>query len=379
MYIKYVKNILLAIAFILPLTVVSNSYAANTKPFDNLIVFGDSLSDAGNGKLATKNNRDNDTGNNTWIKAQGKTGAPLTSLDPNSKTHPIWVNDFLKSFPYLKNRGAIYPSRLVKKLKLNPETQNIDYAYASADTSSKFLNDDISKTLLFAPYNSNCRKAGLIAPGNACVPGARVQIQTYLADVHHKPNPNTLFIIWSGGDDFIDDVEKLIYAYNSHDVKNKTGQAYARKNVNFAYPVYDLHQAVLTLIKNGVSTRQIYVVNLPNLAGTPAAIQLSKNNPLLLDTLGLVTDLFNSQLAWTLESDPKIHLPKSHIIQAHKLQQEVLKDPGKYGLTHVKEDCVAQHANPVCRGYIFFDDLHPTVLMGHIIAKGIKDGIEASL
>ncbi len=126
MYIKYVKNILLAIAFILPLTVVSNSYAANTKPFDNLIVFGDSLSDAGNGKLATKNNRDNDTGNNTWIKAQGKTGAPLTSLDPNSKTHPICVNNFLKSYPYLKKRGTINPSRPVKILKLSPQPLTID-------------------------------------------------------------------------------------------------------------------------------------------------------------------------------------------------------------------------------------------------------------
>jgi len=388
------KNILTAMAIALALSIFSTSYASTTHYFDNIIIFGDSLSDAGDGHLRTQNTNDDDIGNNTWVKTAGRVGAPITSLDINSQTHPLWVNDFIQNFSDLKNHQAIHPSRDIGRLHLNPYSQNIDYAYASAETGLKYLNDDL-RTSLYSPYNSRCNTGGLIEPGNACVPGVRQQVTSYLNDVHNQPNPNTVFILWAGGNDFINDIGKLMTLYQSLGSEKQAVQTYYQlpnflstsnkisisintQGISFSFPVYNLRKAVLQLMNNGVSPSQVYVINLPDLSEVPAAIQITKNNPLYLDALSMLTILYNTHLAYSLTSDPKIHLLKSHIIPAYDIEQKVRAHPNQYALTDVIDSCVAQHADPICKGYLFFNSLHPTTAMGRIMAKGISNSIQHS-
>ncbi|MCB1826782.1 MAG: hypothetical protein KDH94_00055, partial [Coxiellaceae bacterium] len=280
--------------------------------------------------------------------------------------------------------------RKIQSLQLNPYTDNIDYAYASAESANWYDNDDTGPHV-FTPENPNCTKPGLMAPGNACVPGMRMQLTHYLENVNNKPNPKTLFIIWVGGNDMINDIDKLIYLYEKTGIDKQTlyknSLAFANdeksirsnnNSIHFSYPVYNIHKAVEELEQHGVSPQQIYVANLPDLSSAPAAKALTKNNKILLSILHLMTNLYNFNLYIALTTDSKLHFQKSHLISTYDFQEKIFKHPEQYGFTNIEDSCVTNKADPICQGYFFFNTLHPTAPSGKLIANNFIQEIQAS-
>ncbi|PHQ81456.1 MAG: hypothetical protein COB66_02180 [Coxiella sp. (in: Bacteria)] len=348
----------LALLATLGCTLLSTAVLAQSS-FNNLIIFGDSLSDIGN---------------NTWSTAPGKVGTPITNTLPNH-TQPIWVNTVSQTlFP---NKTLYHSSNLPKNM--DPNTLNIDWSWAAAETGSNYINDDTHHSP--PPYNDtacNPHGPGRMAPGNSCVPGTELQINEYLTAVHHQPSPNTLFIIWAGGNDLFNDISKLlpsgqpindghlnllIDSVHEHPQRS----LYTPFSVPLSTPVKNLNDAVTTLEAQGINPNQIYVINLPDLSKTPAAQAMAKGNKLILDAVSMISYLYDLDL----ELDLSKLIPKSHVISIADLFNDMTTHPAPYKLTNVTNSCVADHKTPSCTGYLFFNSKHPTIHTHQLIAQYI--------
>lgn len=354
-------------------------------PYTNVIIFGDSLSDAGNPNSSLP--QLDDVGNNSWVHVKGKIGAPITNVDAQSKKHLLWVNYFVNEY---FTGQEVFPASQMKALKLDPLKDNITYAYASAESGLHYINDALYPTPLYHPYGDkycNDHGPGKIDSDNACVPSVLRQIQFYLTDVNQHPNPQSLFIIWVGGNDIFNNAGKLITASMhakatladtikqllSHLSPSSTWDLYSSDN--YSRPISNILRAKDMLVNAGVSPRQIYVIDLPDLSKTPAAVNFTKGNSLLLGALSMLTNSYNTNLRIALAYNllNGANLPASHIYSANHLFKEIVNDPQKFGFDNVKESCVDRQAVPYCQGYVFFDDKHPTSASGRIMAKRFAD------
>lgn len=352
----------------------------------HVVVFGDSLSDAG------MNTQMQDSGNNTWARFQGKTGAPATSLDASTRTHPLWINFFLaKQFPLT----FLFPVRVAKQLGMHPSLVHVSYAYAAAETGDHYLNDIAGEK--FPPTaDALCQQPGKISDSLACVPGILKQIDLYLADVTH-PRGADLYLIWAGGNDIFNNVNKIISMSDRDHLATLPATIAGALKTSFfptetpdasaavifpdlSHPIYNLLQAKNRLIAAGVKPEQIYFIDLPDLSKTPAGIQLAKGNPVILAMLSQVSSTFNFSLRAALVYNPldKNSLPVSHVLSSHDLLNEIFAHPDKYGMTHLAESCVADKKDPLCEGYFFFNDKHPTAKTGKILGEGMAEQVGAS-
>jgi len=201
---------------------------------NNIIVFGDSLSDIGN---------------NNWIEA---IGAPITSFDEKGHKN-TWAK-------YLSSKLFSKPMLPSNKENVNPLIDNVNYAYASADTSSDYLAADWPNSTTIPLVNPACKQPGLKKNNegkvtSSCVPGVLEQINLYLKDVKSVPCSKSIFFIWAGAND-------LFYKLPSQPPQQIIATA-----------VGNLLQAKNKLLENGISPKQIYILNLPDLSLTPFAIQ----------------------------------------------------------------------------------------------------------
>ncbi|MEO1944158.1 MAG: SGNH/GDSL hydrolase family protein [Candidatus Thioglobus sp.] len=328
---------------------------ANINTHHNLIVFGDSLSD---------------TGNNTWASGEGFQGAPITNR-PTAAAQLLWPNllaSSLSSAPVTAKIPLIY----AKNKNADPAHSSINYAYASAETGDNYL-DDLDTSKGYPPYVS-CNSAG-VAPSKqtSCVPGAITQIKYYLSALHSTPSENTTYVIWAGGNDFFNDISKLIGNSTSNS-KNITdsinylssmfnGTNHKQQNdLQLSNPIANLKTAVQLLLNNGVKANNIYVFNLPDMSKTPAAIKLANGNKLILDAISMLSGVYNFALQSTLTG--KNMLQYNHVFKVNKLFKLIHNNKdvdSKYGFKYLTNDCVLDQQAPVCTGYVFYNDKHPTL------------------
>jgi len=308
---------------------ITSASASDGGQFSNMIVFGDSLSDMGN---------------NTWVNA---TGSPITSFDGEGNKY-TWPN-------YLSKK--LFDSKVACSSceAISPLTNSVIYAYASADSSANYLGADWPNVIPQPVINAACAKPGLFKNDqgnvkNACVPGLLKQIDLYLNDVHSVPKKTTMFFIWSGAND-------LFY-------KLPTGESPEKIVKTVAMNVL---QAKNKLLDHGVSPKQIYVLNLPDLSLTPYAISHGLK-------LTQISTLLNTTLASLLTepSDPSHPgLPSAHIISIFDLLNDVVKNAEKYNLKNVTDSCEEKGGIPLCKGFLFFDMKHPTASIHRAISDYI--------
>lgn len=369
-----------SISFVV-LSIASPSFAGGSH--SNLIVFGDSLSDA-----ASFDARLNDSAsraNNTWVKVGGGgEGAPITSVNQKTGKRFMWPNYFLR-------KGYIYPSSQAREYHISPIDHNVNYAWASAETGSNYVNDAgwIGKAG-YPPYNNlSCSQfgPGKINDKSSCVPGLLLQVEHYLNDVNHQPNPNSLIIIWAGGNDLFNNIAKIVE-------KNKGDNPVLLllKMMNAAFPVFNvgakplsnpvknIKLAVSRLIDEGIPAHNIYVVGLPNIAKTPAVIKKFGDNQEVLLTLTTISTLYNTalklELTWDL-FDPTNNLPKGNIISVYALLEKIFDNPLMYGFSHTGISCTQEHKQPDCEGFLFFNLKHPASETHEKLAKTLRQVISS--
>jgi thermolabile hemolysin len=232
-----------------------------------LYVFGDSLSDIGNVFRAT--------------------GGTYPSSPPYYQGHysngPVWVE-------YLASKLAVSTG------------QTTNFAYGGATTGSS-------------------------ANG---VPGLLTQIDSF-TKVHTKANPNALYTLWAGANDYLNG------STVPTSVKNLTG-------------------AIESLTTAGA--KKILIANLPDLGKLPAT-----RNSTLSDALSSLTQAHNRDLAASVnELKPKLG-PDVQIIMldVYSMYQDAIANPAKFGFKNVTSSCLANSV--VCSSpseFLFWDEIHPT-------------------
>ena len=345
---KICSNLVITSIFASLLVVLSllpnlSSAIDSNKAFQNVITFGDSLTD---------------TGNNYWVNTEGTTGAPITSsLDTAGDERYLWVLYLINNVDF-KAGKQIYPSRLINNsdLAINPATDNVNYAYASALTANDFI-DDTNAVIPYFLTQPSCEEPGRADPnGPACVPGMLKQVDIYLDEVNKQINDDSLFIIWGGGNDIFNALTQLIADNAGNPPEPEVVVAQATTAAQQA--VANISQMVTKLTANGASEQQIAVFDLPNLADSPAA----GNNEALLN---LISAGFNNDLEMQL----KDLYPQVQLFSSDNILADILANPENFDIDNTQGDCVAEDNAPLCTGYLFFNAKHPTTQTHEILAK----------
>jgi phospholipase/lecithinase/hemolysin len=190
--------------------------------------------------------------------------------------------------------------------------------------------------------------------------------QIAAADVAGRVQTNTLYTVWSGGNDLIDDAAE-------------NGTSIADWDAASAKLVQNVAAAVSTLFKEGA--RYVVVFNVPDLSILPAI----STDAAFASERGEVSQLVskvNSDLASGLASkfgDGSVHLT---VINDFGVLDEFYSHASVYGFTVVTTDALDALKDPSFTGagedYLFWDVIHPTT-KAHELMAGIVTNILAEL
>ncbi len=178
----------------------------------------------------------------------------------------------------------------------------------------------------------------------------------------------TLVVEWSGANDLLTVNEKPTYQAADNAVNERI------KNIE-------------QLIQSGY--RNFVLFNLPNLSLTP---RFQAKNQDERDNAAECSEYFNKQLAARCEElnkkykDSPINLS---VFDVHSQFEEVYKNPSQYGFEQdklkkpytdsaefeknkINPECIEKIISPA-KGYMFWDDVHPTMAMHHFLAERFKE------
>jgi phospholipase/lecithinase/hemolysin len=295
--------------------------AANLN-FDRMIVFGDSLSDTGNFSRVTRL----------------LTGTPF----PN---RPFYKNGRFSN-------GNVWVEPLAKDLGLSGKVTN--FAIGGSTSGSE-----------------NFGLSGIPA-------GLKQQIDLHqLFTLGQPADPDDLYVVWSGSNDFFGGLENLQNGSSTPDSLIQT-------------TVNNVSNALTTLANKGAGT--ILVPNLADLGQTPLSRTTASEAPLSFLTQG-----YNAALAGKL-SELGSRFPETNFISfdVNGLVNELRADPGRFGLTNITEACTNTNLydpntpitslDPskltICdrpNQYLFWDSVHPTGAGHRIIADRALEVLESSV
>lgn len=406
-------NSLIKIKLLL-LSTIAVGCAADSSNY-RYIVFGDSLSDSGS-KSSSKQLKDNSKinidvngtkhtrlqGNNYWLAGAGLTddtfkdywGAPITSFDYKDKTSfgKTWLNYFSES-----NNQKLINYRAAKDnfaKYLSDQSYDIVFAAASAQSGLRYTND-LDYNYFYngatAPFIScNPQDYGKEVSENiACTPNTTTQVQKFLKIAktnNYKDFKKTRVILWVGGNDVNGNILKIL-SLGKLNIKKLISQIKAYHpsllNNNISLDIKLLKQA-------GVPAKNIYVVGLPNFKYVPAVRDLisgfSKSiQTTVLNVLSIVSLNYNNSMRKiTIEEGTHFFDFSSLFIDLIKNRDKYLSYYGKYATDDALVSCTATIDNPLadsemnfplCKGFMFYNNIHPTTYSHKIIADKFKESL----
>jgi len=268
-----------------------------------LVIFGDSLSDAGN---------------NAALVDAGLFGFPVGSRTPTPiSAPPISDPVFIPTLPYSSNRysnGPVWTEQFAASLGL-------------------------SATNSLSPGGTNFAFGGARIVGGA-VPSLTNQLGSFLSLTHGPAPSSALYIVEGGGNDARDVFETAAGGGDPAPLIT----AYAQ------------NMGSLLSQLEGAGARDILLADIPDIGRIPAIATLGSF------ASGLASDLaaqMNSALFGELAHTPAgVNI---HVLDLYGLLDKVTDDPGAFGLTNVTTACAADAqciASPT--GAFFWDGIHPT-------------------
>ena len=173
--------------------------------------------------------------------------------------------------------------------------------------------------------------------------GLNVQIPAYVTTADSPPSPNTLFIIWIGGNDFLNG------------------------NGDYQAAVANINEAMEELVDFGA--KYLLVLNLPDLGAIPATL----GSPEALQATAFSNN-FNDGLANMLSRFKTEH-PDIMVFEfdVFTFAMAVRNDPAAYGFVNVTDPSPNFDIpnNFDGAGYVFWDERHPTTSMHSLIADQV--------
>ncbi len=227
----------------------------------------------------------------------------------------------MPSAPYFKghvSNGKLWVEWLAQELNLtyNPKT---NFAWAGATTGTTNLwNEEFPDAELW---------------------GLQQQMENYHNNTS-AADPNGLYIVWAGGNDFLGDIinpQKMITT-----------------------TVTNLVTVVGKLRQHGV--QHLVVINMPDLGKTPRGFASGKSQ-----AMTQLTTAFNQALAEALQPFKVIQIDMPASLEMLTDSKTIL-DPVTFGQTNFTEACFDSEAQTVCETpfhHFYWDDIHPTT-QGHL-------------
>ena len=301
-------------------------------PYSGLVVFGDSLSDAGQ-----------------FADPDGPDGATLRFTNRVGPTYQSGSGEIL---------GSTSPMLLGELLGLGPQTPSTSSVLADAG-----LPDGSNWAV--GGYRTDQIFNSITAAGGSVVAGGRTR-DGFLVDLANRGlslDPNTLFYVNGGGNDFL---QLAINPFAPPAVATQQAQDAAGRLVDGVEAL------------QAAGARYIMVSLLPDVGSTPSAAALGGLFPTLPDTIsGLVGD-FNSELVSQLRGVNANIIP----LNLPLLVTEVLATPGTYGFdasqdltgtcfdgcANVNATWGINSAAPDPSKLMFNDSVHPTTAVQQIAA-----------
>ena len=276
--------------------------------YSNLFVFGDSLSDSGN---------------NAVIFA------------PNVTPVPISDNSFVPTYPYASGRytdAQVWAQYLAGFLGLtaNPSLLGgTDYAFGGARTGP--LSAD-----LFNPFP----------------PTLQTQVAYFLQQQGNVAPNDALYVIAGGGQNARDAVEQI--------ATTCLDQTCVAAVIASAAAAYATDAATMVGELGVAGADSIVVWDTPDVGKAPALIAAGGS------ALGtLVASAMNQALVLALGSDPNVK-----IFDVFGLVDDVVANPGAFGLANVSDACARFIACDPST-FLFWDGIHPTSAGHMIIAQAM--------
>jgi len=282
-------------------------------PFEGVVAFGTSLSDAGNA-----------------FALRGGTNTP-----PDYLLDPLLV----PSAPYARgghhfSNGATWIEQFARSIGIagsaRPALQSLgsgaNYAVGAARAYEDGVNFNLS-----------------------------AQVDSFLQDVGGVASAGNLYVIEMGGNDIRD----ALVAYPSG-----SGAILQAANISIANNIGRLYAA---------GARDFLVWRAPNVGLTPAIRGLDRVSPGAIVLATGLTRAFNGALDGVitqLSALPGIRVAR---LDAYRLLTDMVADPAAFGLTDVTSACVTPNVPPfTCQTpdeFLFWDGIHPSSAAHGIIAQ----------
>jgi len=282
--------------------------------FEQVVVFGDSLSDPGNVFVAT--------GQYSVRPFAPIPSAPYAIGGMHFTNGETWVERMSRA---LDSKTGTGPALLAPRVYTN-------YAFGGARAR----------------------------PGAASTsPGLGAQVAMYFGNAGGVVRANSLHVIWFGANDVRDALEALAIDPSGATSFGMVGAALQAIGDN-------------TVALWSAGARTFLVPNVPNLALTPAvAAQPAQVRDVALQ----LSVAYNAGLAQLL-GQLQAQLPGVRIVQfdIFSLLNGIVAAPGPYGILNVAEPCLrfGVLVDAICsdpRTYLFWDAIHPTTSVHRILAE----------
>ncbi len=295
--------------------------------FDNIVIFGDSLSDTGNAKVFS-----------------GNPGIP-----ERFSNGPVAV-DFLT---------AAFGLQATPSLFLTGQELGNNYAVGGA-------------IAIDADGDENTFDTNLPS-----------QVNTYLGYNGFSADANTLYAVIIGGNDlFAAQGIRAQYVKSEPGAERQGIRQAARARVDEA--VDSIEAQLEKLIAAGA--QHIFVANAPDIGTVPNTdilvanlMATTENRPeerraaRMVPLSSRLTALFNKRLARTIERlERGSGLDIIEWDLASFLGNQI-EDAEELGYTNIDDSCLADSQIPDCDGYIFFDGVHPTTLVHQRAGESILE------
>lgn len=295
-------------------------------------------------------------------------------LQDIQQLHPNWqVPTTLTSWVYLHTPGVTVPTQT-----------SMSYAFGSAMTEDYCCNIDYEN-----PHN-DCSATSIYAAqqhyrivGNngfmpdIQIPGLLRQVTLLQQDVNAKRikvTPNTIYIIWIGGND-------IKNAYQNLQDWHNLGHVFYGLKALFGGISSNVQHAVQQLVlADNIHARKIIVMNMYEIGLTPYAY----NSPLLHTLAKLFTGIYNFSLRLALAPMTSQQHIQVQLFDTHQLINDLANQANFH--TTLGTACqqlpnynMAAAETTNCENYLFWDNFHLTTPVQQVIGYALLQPIAATL
>ncbi len=300
----------------------SAAHAALAGVINQLVVFGDSLSDNGNAAAALAS-QGQTLGN---YAPNAVTDGPNT-MPPTTGPFGLWVDQFSAKFGLPDPQPFLVDTK--NGLAINPAATNFAVADALTGHNPNFSLQNFNSSM--------------------AIPWTTDQVGIYNALNHNTASAGTLYSFWAGANDVI--------------------QALTTDPLNVISDSIKAADNIETDIKilAGEGAKNFLWFNLPALGDTPRA---QAAGPLAVFAANSAAKAFNAEMTGDVAS--LTHSLGIDIvdIDTYSLLSDIVANPAKYGFTNVTDAAQGLNVNP--NDYLFWNDIHPTT-QGHAFLAQLVD------